>query len=268
MSARTTCTLQRLHRGSARSTSSSSPTTAASSCRTSAGAARRWGTRSTSSTACSRTASSGDRLARVRALHRRRARGGSALAAGGRCTGRIGGVRAPRRRGRRDLRPRRAAWHGALGRRRSPPASRTGAPSSTCRRRPHEVWEWLNDPRLRSRWVGERTVEVELPEDGRTGPGAGLSLPSRGQRDRPHDRRLAAVLVLQRGGAAARRACARCSTWRLEPANGGTQLRLDVGADRAAAGAVQPATLPQPTPRRSCAADLARLEQAIMAEAA
>ena len=68
---------------------------------------------------------------------------------------------------------------------------------------PATVWEWLNDPRLRSQWVGERTVEAELPGRRPYRPGRRLSLLSRRQRDRPHDRRLAAVRLLQRGGASA-----------------------------------------------------------------
>ena len=61
---------------------------------------------------------------------------------------------------------------------------------------PHEVWQWLNDPGLRSRWIGD-LVEVTLPDGMRNRPRRRDPMPPWRQRDRPHDRRLAAVLVLQ-----------------------------------------------------------------------
>jgi uncharacterized protein YndB with AHSA1/START domain len=128
------------------------------------------------------------------------------------------------------------------------------------------VWEWLNDPVKRSRWVGERSVEVELPEGGRTGPGAvyhchhgksvvdhtivdWIPFSSFSEEVRPR----AGIRALL--------------TWRLDPADGGTRLRLDVGMS---------APLPGPLRRRLCRlfaerelrGDLARIEQAIVGEAA
>jgi len=128
------------------------------------------------------------------------------------------------------------------------------------------AWEWLNDPVKRSRWVGEREVEAELPAGGRTGPGAvyhchhgkgvvdhtivdwnPFSSFSEEVRPRPGVRALL--------------------TWRLDQADGGTRLRLDAGMN---------APLPAPLRRRLCRlfaerelrGDLAALEQAILEEAA
>ena len=56
-------------------------------------------------------------------------------------------------------------------------------------------------------------------------------------------------------------------TWRLEPANGGTLLRLDVGALRAAAGS-RARRICRTYAEKELRTDLAQLEQAILAEAA
>ncbi len=131
---------------------------------------------------------------------------------------------------------------------------------------PAEVWQWLNDPARRSRWIGDRTVEAELLPEGRTGPGAvyhchhgngvvdhtivdwrPFSSFSEEVRPRPGVRTLL--------------------TWRLEPVDGRTRLHLDVAMS---------APLPGPVRRRLCRVfaerelrtDLAQLEQAILAEAA
>jgi hypothetical protein len=131
---------------------------------------------------------------------------------------------------------------------------------------PAIVWEWLNDPVKRSRWVGDRTVEAELPAGGRTGPGA--------------------VYHCQHGNAVVdhtivdwhpfssfseevrpRRGARALLYWRLDPAEGGTRLRLDVGLS---------GPLPRAVKRRVCRlfaerelrGDLAALEQAILEGAA
>jgi Protein of unknown function (DUF2652)/Polyketide cyclase / dehydrase and lipid transport len=126
-----------------------------------------------------------------------------------------------------------------------------------------EVWQWLNDPVRRSRWIGERTVEAELLPEGRTGPGAvyhchhGKDVIDHTIVDwRPFSG--FSEEVRPRPGVRA------LLTWRLEPANGGTRLRLDVAMS---------APLPGPVRRRLCRAfaekelrtDLSQLEEAILA---
>ena len=131
---------------------------------------------------------------------------------------------------------------------------------------PPLVWEWLNDPPKRSRWIGERTVEAELAPGGRTGPGAvyhcyhGNGVVDHRIVDwRPFSS--FSEEVRPRPGARA------LLTWRLEPAGGGTRLLLDVGLS---------APLPAVVRRRLCRVfaerelrrDLASLERAILADAA
>lgn len=124
------------------------------------------------------------------------------------------------------------------------------------------VWEWLNDPGKRSLWVGERKVEAELGPGGRTGPGAVYHC--------HHGRGVVAHTIVDwrpfssfseevrpRPGARA------LLSWRLDPSDGGTRLRLDVGLT---------APLPGPVRRRLCRVfaerelrdDLAALERAIL----
>jgi hypothetical protein len=124
----------------------------------------------------------------------------------------------------------------------------------------------LNDPARRSQWRSDRVVEAELLPEGRTGPGAVYHC-HHGSRVLEHTivdwRPFSSFTeeVRPRPGARAR------LVWRLEPANGGTHLRLDV---------TMSGPLPGPVRRRVCRAvcdrelrgDLARLEQMIMAEAA
>jgi uncharacterized protein YndB with AHSA1/START domain len=131
---------------------------------------------------------------------------------------------------------------------------------------PATVWEWLNDPRLRSRWVGERTVEVELPADGRTGPGAvyhcyhGDSVIDHTIVDwRPFS--FFSEEVRPRAGVRA------LLSWRLEPSGGGTRLRLDVDLSAPLPGAVK-RRLCRSYAQRELQTDLDRLERSIMAEAA
>ena len=128
------------------------------------------------------------------------------------------------------------------------------------------AWEWLNDPAKRSRWVGERTVEVELPEGGRTGPGAVYHC--------HHGKGVVDHTIVDWSPFSSfseevrpRAGVRALLTWRLDPADGGTRLRLDVGMS---------APLPGPLRRRLCSAfaerelrtDLGRLERAIIGEAA
>lgn len=130
---------------------------------------------------------------------------------------------------------------------------------------PHEVWQWLNDPGLRSRWIGD-LVEVTLAEGMRTGPGAVIQCHHGGSVTdhtivdwRPFS--FFTEEVRPRPGVRA------LLTWGLEPANGGTRLTLEVGLSAPLPGAVR---------RRICRAyaekelrtDLAQLEQAILADAA
>ena len=56
-------------------------------------------------------------------------------------------------------------------------------------------------------------------------------------------------------------------TWRLEPANGGTLLRLDVGLSARLPGAVR-RRICRTYAEKELRADLAQLEQAILADAA
>jgi Polyketide cyclase / dehydrase and lipid transport len=126
---------------------------------------------------------------------------------------------------------------------------------------PAVVWEWLNDPAKQSRWVGNRTVEAELPPQGRTGPGTvyhchyGNAVVDHTIVDwRPFSS--FSEEVRPRPGARA------LLMRRLEPFAGGTRLRLDVGLA---------APLPNLVRRRLCCAfaerelrsDRASLEQAI-----
>jgi uncharacterized protein YndB with AHSA1/START domain len=131
---------------------------------------------------------------------------------------------------------------------------------------PSTVWEWLNDPRLRSQWVGDRTVEVELPVDGRTGPGAvyhcyhGDSVIDHTIVDwQPFS--FFSEEVRPRAGVRA------LLSWRLQPTNGGTRLRLDVDLSAPLPGAVK-RRLCRSYAERELQADLSRLEESIMAEAA
>jgi uncharacterized protein YndB with AHSA1/START domain len=129
-----------------------------------------------------------------------------------------------------------------------------------------EVWEWLNDPVRRSRWIGDRTVEAELLPEGRTGPGAvyhchhgsgvidhtiidwrPFSSFSEEVRPRPGVRALL--------------------TWRLEPVNGGTRLRLDVSLSAPLPGAVR-RRICRTYAEKELRTDLAQLEQAILEDAA
>ncbi len=131
---------------------------------------------------------------------------------------------------------------------------------------PAVVWEWLNDPAKRSRWVGERTVEAELLAGGRTGPGAvyhchhGSGVVDHTIVDwRPFSS--FSEEVRPRSGVRA------LLTWRLDPAGAGTRLRLDVAMS---------APLPGPLRRRLCRVfadrelrgDLVRLEEAVLGRAA
>jgi uncharacterized protein YndB with AHSA1/START domain len=131
---------------------------------------------------------------------------------------------------------------------------------------PAVVWEWLNDPAKRSRWIGERTVEAELLAGGRTGPGAvyhchhGSGVVDHTIVDwRPFSS--FSEEVRPRSGVRA------LLTWRLEPADAGTRLRLDVAMS---------APLPGLLRRRLCRlfadrelrGDLVRLEEAVLGRAA
>ena len=131
---------------------------------------------------------------------------------------------------------------------------------------PAVVWEWLNDPAKRSRWVGERTVEAELTSGGRTGPGAVYHCQhGNGVIDHTivdwEPFSFFSEEVRPRSGVRA------LLTWRLDPADTGTRLRLDVAMS---------APLPAALRRRLCRAfadrelrgDLARLEQAVVGRAA
>jgi uncharacterized protein YndB with AHSA1/START domain len=127
---------------------------------------------------------------------------------------------------------------------------------------PALVWEWLNDPGKRSRWIGERTVEAELPAHGRTGPGAvyhchhGNGVVDHTIVDwRPFS--AFSEEVRPRAGARA------LLTWRLEPSDGGTRLRLDVGLNAPLPGAVR-RRLCRSFAERELRADLASLEHAIL----
>jgi uncharacterized protein YndB with AHSA1/START domain len=127
---------------------------------------------------------------------------------------------------------------------------------------PAVVWEWLNDPAKRSRWVGERTVEAELASDGRTGPGAvyhchhGNGVVDHTIVDwRPFSS--FSEEVRPRSGVRA------LLTWRLEPADTGTRLRLDVAMSAPLPGALR-RRLCRVFADRELRGDLARLEQAVL----
>jgi hypothetical protein len=126
------------------------------------------------------------------------------------------------------------------------------------------VWEWLNDSTRRSRWVGERTVEVELPPDGRTGPGAvyhcyhGNGVVDHTIVDwRPFSS--FSEEVRPRAGFRA------LLTWRLEAIGGATRLRLDVGLSGPLPSAVR-RRLCRVFAERELRGDLARLEREILEE--
>jgi hypothetical protein len=128
------------------------------------------------------------------------------------------------------------------------------------------TWEWLNDPVKRSRWVGERTVEVELPSDGRTGPGAiyhcyhGNGVVDHTIVDwRPFSS--FSEEIRPRAGFRA------LLTWRLDPTGSGTRLRLDIGLSGPLPGAVR-RRLCGVFAEREVRGDLARLEREILGEAA
>jgi uncharacterized protein DUF2652/polyketide cyclase/dehydrase/lipid transport protein len=131
---------------------------------------------------------------------------------------------------------------------------------------PAAVWEWLNDPVKRSRWVGERTVEVELPPGGRTGPGAVYHCyHGNGVVDhtivewRPFSS--FSEEVRPRAGFRA------LLTWRLDTTGSGTRLRLDIGLSGPLPGAVR-RRLCRVFAEREVRGDLARLEREILGEAA
>lgn len=127
---------------------------------------------------------------------------------------------------------------------------------------PATVWEWLNDPRLRSQWVGERTVEAELSADGRTGPGAVYHCYHGGS---VIDHTIVdwqpfayfSEEVRPRSGLRA------LLSWRLEPVGGGTRLRLDVDLTAPLPGAMK-RRLCRSYAERELRGDLARLEQSIV----
>ena len=129
-----------------------------------------------------------------------------------------------------------------------------------------EVWEWLNDPRRRSQWIGGRTVEAELLPEGRTGPGAVYHCH---HGDGVIDHRIVdwrpfssfSEEVRPRTGVRA------LLTWRLEPSDGGTRLRLDVGLSAPLPGAVR-RRICRTYAEKELRTDLVQLEQAILAEAA
>jgi uncharacterized protein YndB with AHSA1/START domain len=125
---------------------------------------------------------------------------------------------------------------------------------------PPELWQWLNDPQLRSRWVG---APVELEALGRTGPGA--------------------VFHCHHGGAVTdhtivdwrpftsfseearrRRGVHALLTWRLEAANGGTRLRLDAAVFAPLPGSVR-RRICRTVAERELRVQLAQLEEAILA---
>jgi uncharacterized protein YndB with AHSA1/START domain len=148
----------------------------------------------------------------------------------------------------------------------SRPASLICAPHLDLPIAPAAVWEWLNDPVKRSRWVGERTVEVELPPGGRTCPGAVYHCyHGNGVVDhtivewRPFSS--FSEEVRPRAGFRA------LLTWRLDPTGSGTRLRLDIGLSGPLPGAVR-GRLCRVFAERELRDDLARLEREILGEAA